>query len=173
MNLDIHTHNYKLTDHFTEVLTTKTKKLDKFFVEDTSIKVVCRQIKDTHSLELTILLDNVVCRAEVSSDNMYNNIDIVLPKLEKQIIKHHEKVISKTKKERLKTLQEPLPTHQDNGQLVKTKNFTLVAMTSEDAIARMELIGHDFYVYKDKTTLQTCVAYERKDGDYGVIVVNN
>jgi len=171
MKIDISTHNYKVSDHFENILTKKLEKLDKFFTDQANIKVVCRQVKEVNTLELTIFLDSVVCRTEVHSDNMYNNIDSAIPKLEKQIIKHHDKVISKTKKERLKVVDIPATHHDDYGKLVKTKNFELVAMGVEDAIARLELVGHSFYVYKDKTTLKPSVVYERKDGDYGVIVV--
>jgi len=172
MKIEMVTHGYKASEHFKEVLTTKIDRLNKYFEEDTKIKVACSAQRETQILELTIMVDGFVCRAETSGDNMYNNIDVVLPKLEKQIIKHHEKVISKAKKERTAILQEAEWRKQVKAsKLVKTKKFALVAMSPEDAIAQLELVGHSFFVYKDRTTLKTSVVYERKDGDFGVIVV--
>jgi len=174
MKIDIASHNFKVTEHFKDILTKKIDRLDKFFAEETKIKVVCRQNKDINTLELTIFLDTIVCRAEVSSDNMYSNIDLALPKLEKQIVKHHERVVSKAKKDRINNVEQLTFTRgvNDDGKLVKSKQFGLVALSVEDAIAHLQLVGHSFYLYKDRTTLKTSVVYERKDGDYGVIVVD-
>ena len=92
--------NYTPVDKLKDLIDKKVQRLDKFFVDDdTKIKVCMKQVKEnTYTLELTIVLDNNVMRAEVTSDNMYNNIDIALPKLEKQIIKHHKKLMSRSKK---------------------------------------------------------------------------
>ena len=74
------------------------ERLDKFFEDDTKVKILLKKANDVETLELTIVLDSSVMRAEVSGDNMYDNIDIALPKLEKQIIKHRTKLVTKSKK---------------------------------------------------------------------------
>jgi putative sigma-54 modulation protein len=101
---------------------------------------------------------------------MYDNIDLVLPKLEKQIIKHHNKI--KSKKGNVKDLDvyaveesKVIP----KQKVVREKVFDLVPMTVDDAIEEIELLGHDFYVFLNKATGNVCVLYLRNDKDYGLI----
>jgi len=98
MKIEFLSKNYSPSDKLKTVIEHKLEKLDKFFEDDTKIKVMLKQSKEIYTLELTIVIDRGVLRAEVSSDNMYNNIDVALPKLEKQIIKHHKKIEAKFKK---------------------------------------------------------------------------
>lgn len=162
--------NYTPTDKLKDLIDKKIQRLDKFFVgEDTKIKVCLKQVKDnTYTLELTIILDNTVLRAEVTSDNMYNNIDIALPKLEKQIIKHHTKLMSRTKKIREKFDEEEKDVERQRA-VVRTKTYELAPMTVEDAIEELELVEHSFFVFLNKANGNVNVVYKRNDGDYGLI----
>ena len=163
--------NYSPADKLKDLIEKKVERLDKFFVgEDTKVKVVFKQIKETYTLELTIVLDKTVLRAEVTSDNMYNNIDIALPKLEKQIIKHHTKLLSNTKKIREKFTEiEHTPEPEKTSTVVKTKTYELTPMTVEDAIEELELVEHSFFVFLNKATGNVNVLYKRIEGDYGLI----
>lgn len=169
MKIEFVTKNYELTDRLREILTKKIEKLDKFFQTDTSIKVMLKQTKEIYTLELTIPLGSTVLRAEVFSDNMYNNIDVALPKLEKQIIKHHKRIAKRTKNIKDKIPAEYLSTEAPPNTLVKTKRYKLVPMTEDDAIEELELVGHNFYVFLNKFTNNVNIVYRRNDGDYGLI----
>ncbi len=163
--------NYTPTDKIKDLIDKKVQRLDKFFVgEDTKIKVCLKQVKDnTYTLELTIVLDSTVMRAEVTSDNMYNNIDIALPKLEKQIIKHHTKLLSRSKKIREKFAEDEVKEAEKPSTVVKTKTYELSPMTVEDAIEELELVEHSFFVFLNKATGNVNVVYKRNEGDYGLI----
>ena len=58
---------------------------------------------------------------------------------------------------------------ETKGKIVKEKIIETKPMSREEAILQMELVDHDFYVFKDDKTLETSVVYRRKDGNYGVI----
>lgn len=169
--------NYDASDKLKSIIDKKVQKLDKFFDDDTRIKIALkkgntRSTDDLYTLELTILLDSTVLRAEVTSDNMYNNIDLALPKLEKQIIRHHKKIESKSKKFRAKDFgvqEEVVEEHDEEKTLVRSKCYTLVPMSIDDAIEELELVGHNFYVFLNKSTNSINVLYVRHDGNYGLI----
>ncbi|MCL2675733.1 MAG: ribosome-associated translation inhibitor RaiA [Firmicutes bacterium] len=159
--------NYEASDKLKDVIVRKVDKLDKFFESDTKVKVLLKESKDVYTLELTILLGSDVLRAEVSSDNMYGNIDVAVPKLEKQIIKHHKRLISKSKK-----IREKLPHESEvekHSAVVKSKKYRLIPMTQDEAIEELELVGHSFYVFMNKDSGAVNVIYRRNDGDYGLI----
>ncbi len=164
--------NYNPADKLKDLIEKKVQRLDKFFVgEDTKIKVCLKQVKEnTYTLELTIVLDKSVMRAEVTSDNMYNNIDLALPKLEKQIIKHHKKLMSNTKKIRERFADDDQQREPEKAStVVRTKTYELTPMTVEDAIEELELVEHSFFVFLNKATGNVNVLYKRIEGDYGLI----
>lgn len=168
MRIEFLCRNYNASDKLKDVITKKVDKLDKFFEEDTKAKIVLKKSKDLETLEITIAVANGIARAEVTGDNMYDLIDIALPKLEKQIIKHHAKM--KSKKFKVKDLAgEVVEQKEPERKVVRSKSYNLVPMTTDDAIEEMELVGHDFYVFLNKETGNINVLYARNDGDYGLI----
>ena len=178
MKIDYLCKNYDASEKLKTVIDKKIQKLDKFFEDDTRIKIALkkgntRSTDDLYTLELTILLDGTVLRAEVTSDNMYNNIDLAIPKLEKQIIRHHKKLESKSKKLRAKDFSIPDDVVEEEvteeKTLVKSKCYTLIPMSIDDAIEELELVGHNFYVFLNKSTNSINVLYVRNDGNYGLI----
>ena len=172
MRIEFLTKNYNPSEKLKDVITKKVERLDKFFEDDTKVKIMLKKSNDVETLELTIVLDSVVMRAEVSGDNMYDNIDIALPKLEKQIIKHRTKLSAKSKKVRIKELDMsyvPPADKEDAHGVVRSKSYELTPMTVDDAIEELELVGHSFYVFSNKATKNVNVLYKRRDGDYGLI----
>ena len=172
MRIEFLTKNYNPSEKLKDVITKKVERLDKFFEDDTKVKVLLKKANDVETLELTIVLDSVVMRAEVSGDHMYDNIDLALPKLEKQIIKHRTKLMSRSKKVRVKESDMsyvPPTEKEENHGVVRSKSYELTPMTVEDAIEELELVGHSFSVFANKTTKNVNVLYKRNDGDYGLI----
>lgn len=179
MNIEYLCKNYDASDKLKSIIDKKVQKLDKFFDDDTRIKIGLkkgntRNTDDLYTLELTIMLDGAIMRAEVTTDNMYSNIDLAIPKLEKQIIRHHKKIESKTKKLRIKdfsTIPDDIPEEEvkEEKTLVRSKCYTLIPMSVDDAIEELELIGHNFYVFLNKATNSINVLYVRNDGNYGLI----
>ena len=172
MKIEFLTKNYNARENLKSLITKKIDRLDKYFHDDIKIKVMLKAAGDLHTLELTIMLDGLVMRTEVSSGNMFENIDVALPKLEKQIVKHRAKITDKSKKVSIKELEQSFvpEIHEDkNSRVVRSKTFELKPMTVEDAIAELELIGHNFYVFLNKAAKAVNVLYRRNDGNYGLI----
>ena len=87
--------NYKISDKFKDIIEKKLSKLERYFNKDVEIKVACSEQNDNCKLEITVNSSGLFLRSEVVSDNMYNNIDTALPKLERQIIKNNSKYRNK------------------------------------------------------------------------------
>ena len=166
--------NYKVADKFKEVLEKKLEKLERYFVNEIEVKVNCEEQNKVQKLEVTVNADRFTFRSEVKSDNMYNNIDQVLPKLEKQIIKNSSKYKSKYKKGGIKRedLQfiEETP-EEDSLKVVKKKSFEVYPVSLKDAQDNMEALDHSFYIFINEETGKLNVMYERDDGNLGVIEV--
>lgn len=165
--------NYKISDKFKDIIEKKLGKLDKYFNKDVEAKVVCSEQADNFKLEITINSSGLFLRSEVTTDNMYNNIDIALPKLEKQIVKNNQKYKNKFA-EKVSTAElefiDEMPMATKN-KVVKTKTFELDPISVEDAEAFMEAVGHNFYVFLNGETGEINVIYKRNDGNLGLIEV--
>lgn len=165
--------------HVTEAIEAYAKdklvKVERYFKEDLEAFVVCKIYKDHHKVEVTIPTKFYTMRAEVGDDDMYAAIDLTIDKLESQIRKHKSKITrSLQKKEATSDLfAEDLDLEALERELVsspiKRKNIVLDEMTVDEAITAMEVLGHDFYIFKDEDTEKVSVLYLRNDGKYGVI----
>ena len=171
MRIEISEKNCKAGEKLIGVVEKKVSKLDKYFDEDAVCSVYLKQEDKLSKTELTIYYKGNMVRAEVCGDNFYDNIDAVLPKIEKQIYKHKSKIESKLKKgafleKQLFFREEVLP----ESKLVKTKTFTLTPMTTEEAVEQLDLLGHSFYVFQDVQTDEVRVVYLRENGDVGLLI---
>ncbi len=128
-------------------------------------------------VEVTVQGDGVVLRGEEASSDMYASIDLVAEKLKKQIEKYRSRVIDRRRiiESRKKTaqiaasrraLRRPDARESD---VVRVKRFAMKPMTAEDAALQMELLGHDFFVFRNAQTMEVNVVYRRTAGNYGVI----
>ena len=160
--------NVTITDAIEDKITKKLALLDKYFImgQDVEAKVLIRTYPFGQKIEATIL------RAEETSDDLYEAIDLVIDKLERQIRKYKTKLSRKSKNNKLafnintlEALEEP----EEEDVVVKTKTINPKPMDMEEAIMQMELIGHSFFVYKDIETNTVCVVYKRRDGGYGLL----
>lgn len=104
---------------------------------------------------------------------MYTNLDVALPKLERQVIKFMGK--KKDNSLNIPAIKEFLFIHEmpeeKNSTITKRKSFSLDPITENDAIYMLEAADHDFYIFLNAETGRTNVLYRRKDGEYGLIEV--
>ncbi len=169
MKIEIVAKNYQVKDQLSEIIEKKVARLDKYFEEDSVCKIYLKAEKRDCKMELSINYKGSFIRAEAKGDNFYDAIDIVLPKIERQIYKYRSKLESKLRqgaysKDRIYEEQE-----DNDFKLVKTKKFELSPMSLDEAIEEFELTGHSFFVFFDKDNDKTKVLYLRDDGNIGLI----
>ena len=172
MRIEIIGRNYEVSERLKEITEQKLAKLNKYFVDaDTKAKVSFK--KQAGSLTTEVMLDYAgkLVRATATSDNFYDNLDIVLPKLEGQIRKHRTKFDKHQKNSayRESAVYATADREEKKSTLVKDKKFKLQPMTIEEAIDEMELLGHSFYVFLEAKSNTVQVIYLRNDGDLGLI----
>ena len=173
MIIELVSKNYNEGNRLVNVIEKKLSRLDKYFSGDAEALVKLSTVgTEKYTMEITVRFGGYIARAEVTSQNMYDNIDLVLPKLEKQIAKFRDRMNSKVPKKALplKTESaEAVPAAEKMGNVVKEKNFNISIVTVEEDIAEMELLDHDFYVFVNAENNKVSVVYTRHDGDYGLI----
>lgn len=159
----------------------KLQKLNQYFKksDDLQADVVCKVYESYEVVEVTVPTKNIILRAEVKAETVLSAIDLAVDKLENQIRRHKDKLESHIKrrggvKEHYAQLQAEIDVEKidplDNfKKLVKEKEIKLEPMDKEEAILEMEMLGHDFFMFLDKSTYKTAVVYLREDGDYGII----
>lgn len=153
----------------------KLEKVERYFKEELDAFVVCKIYKDHHKVEVTIPTKYYTMRAEVGNPDMYAAIDLTVDKLESQIRKHKSKITrSLQKKEGVSDLfHDDLDLEALERELVQSpirkKKIELDPMSTDDALTALEMLGHDFYIFKNEETGQVNVAYLRNDGKYGII----
>ena len=171
MRIEIICKNYRLDDELKTLLEKKIGRFDKYFDSDATARVKLSTIGENYSMEINITQGGLSVRSMATAPKMNEIIDIVLPKLERQILKHKDKLSSKKKKTALETpaLYET-PQNADRApQIVKVKKFNVSVTTVENAAEEMELLAHDFYVFVNGETNKLCVLYKRDDGNLGLI----
>ncbi|WP_462410102.1 ribosome hibernation-promoting factor, HPF/YfiA family [Neobacillus sp. Marseille-QA0830] len=176
MKFNIRGENIEITSAIRQYVEKKVSKLERYLtkIHDTNAHVNLRFNPDkTSKVEVTITHPHLVIRAEETNIDMYAAIDLVLDKLERQIQKYKTKINRKThgKAENAAIFMSDEENHdkEEPLEIVRTKQFDLKPMDSQEAILQMDLIGHSFYVFTDADTNRTHVVYKRKDGRYGLI----
>ncbi len=170
MKVTVVTKNIELTPALKDMVEKKVSKLDKYFESNVNAKATLSVQKNRHRVEIAIPFNGILLRAEEITDDMYKSIDKVEEKLERQIRKQRTK-LSRKMNDSLRFAEIATDRFEDEheGEVVKTKRFAVKPMNVDEAILQMELIGHNFFVYKDADTNNISVLYKRKDGDYGLL----
>ena len=165
--------NIDVSDSLREIADKKYSRLNKYFTQDLEGTVTFVVEKNERIAEVTIHLPGTILRSEQSSDDMYTSIDRTVDALESQIRKYKARLQKRFGQEdtiRFDNIQtEEEPEEMEERRIVKVKRFGLKPMSPEEASMQMELLGHNFFVYRDAETDGIHVIYKRRDGDYGVI----
>lgn len=172
MRINIVGRNIEVTQGLRDSVEKKLGKLGKYFSDDTMANVTLSVQKDMQTIEVTIPVKGSMIRAEESSTDMYVSIDLVEEIIERQIRRHRKKLIDRTQSaESFSSLfmNEEEPAEEDEIKIVKVKKFDFKPMDPEEACLQMELLGHNFFVFRNADSGETCVVYKRKNNTYGLI----
>lgn len=175
MEIFIRGENIKITDAISNYTKEKVGKLERYIGESENVKATVQFNVRNHNqkVEITIPLKNVILRAEETKDDLYTAIDLVIEKIERQIRKNKTKLQSKRFKNTVSKdfiLNEIIEDLNDEEEkIVKRKKIELKPMDEEEAIVQMELLGHQFFIFKRADGEGVSVVYKRKEGNYGII----
>ncbi len=185
MKLVIHGKNIEITDGIREYVHQKIEKAVNHFQNitnevDVHLSVARNpRISTKQAAEVTIYANGSVIRAEESSENLYASIDLVADKIARQLRKYKERrQDQKTQPIPTKELVDPESVVKDligdrtpelPDEVVRTKYFSMPPMTVNEALEQLQLVGHDFYMFRNSDTGEINVIYERNHGGYGVI----
>ena len=172
--------NITVTEGISAAIENKVGKMDKYFRDrqDIDARAVVSSHGETAKVEITIFLPEMTLRAEVEHQDLYAAIDLAIDKLEGQMRKLKTRMDRSNGKlslgraidfEEIEASQEP----EEKDIIVRAKSYYLNAMDIEEAVTRMQALGHDFFLYLDKDDDRISVVYNRRDGGYGVIQAEN
>lgn len=176
LDFNVRGENIAVTDALREYVEKRLTKLDRYIGEKATANVNLRTYQSDNSgkAEVTIVLPYVVLRAEDTNPDMYAAIDAVSAKLERQVRKYKTKINRKSRATGFKGIdsENEIPdTEVDDAaiQVVRTKHVDLKPMSPEEAALQMDLLAHNFFIFKDAETNTDSVIYKRKDGKYGLL----
>ena len=173
MKVNITSKNFTPSENFKNKAEVKMGKLDKFFSKETVANVrISGEPNNKIKLESTINAGGLIFRAEDTNTDVYYCLDNVLDKLSSQMSRFKKKLVRKHRDQKEVLLAE-LPDTEDAVEevsVVKTKTFKLNPMTSDEAVLQMELLGHNFFIFKDAESDAVEVVYKREDGSYGLLI---
>lgn len=179
LKVNVRGENIEVTSAIREYVEKKIAKLDKYLDQNVSATahVNLKTYPDkTAKVEVTIPLPYLVLRAEETSADLYGSIDLVTDKLIRQIRKHKTKVNRKSREKGFDYVDFATDENDENEEkqieIVRTKNIAVKPMDSEEAVLQMEMLGHNFFIYKDADTNDINIVYRRRDGKYGLININ-
>ena len=178
MRLNIRGDKLAVTDAIRKYVEEKIEKLNKYFDNnDIEAKILVRVANNKQIIEVTIPTNKYTLRAEEGHSDLYAAIDLVLDKLERQIRKNKTKLNDRYKKEKFMDfnfdfIEEYENDNKEESVIVKRKKIEVKPMDEEEAILQMELLNHDFFMFKNIDEDCISVLYRRKDGKFGIINSN-
>lgn len=174
MRYNIRGSKMEVTDSIRNYIEEKLGKLDKYFEnpDEITASVLVRESGINDKVEVTIPIKTTILRAEVSTKDLYESIDLVVEKLERQIRKNKTRM-NKINKESIVAFIDFEITEEEKKEesVVKRKTIEMKPMSEEEAILQMNLLGHDFFIFKNSATDEVSVLYKRNDEQYGIIDV--
>ena len=188
MNITISGKNLEVSDGLRKAVTEKLGKLERYFKPDTNVHVTMSVEKERQKIEVTIPVKGNIIRSEQVSNDMYVSIDLVEEVIERQLRRYRTRIIDKAQdgpksaddvayfsSEFMDSGEEAF--EEEDADIVsgdiritRTKHFGLKPMYPEDACIEMELLGHNFFVFRNAETDEVNVVYKRKkQNTYGLI----
>ena len=150
----------------------KLKKFDKFFSGegDATVTLSCKHNEKT--IEITINAAGTLFRSEVGAESFRDALDSAINNIERQIRKNKTRLQRRLREGVFipPAAEEFDDIAADEEEIIRTKTYSTKPMSPEEAILQMNLLGHQFFVFHDDQSGDTCVVYARRDGTYGLIV---
>jgi len=170
--LNLRGRNLEITDALRDRVEKKVGKVARYFDGEPETAVVLSAKKGRHRAELTLHANGLILRSEAETPDLYASIDDAVDRLERRIRKYKTRINRRMRRTAL--VVPPSPGEADEEQeeevrILRVKRFPVKPMDPEEAILQMNLLGHDFFVFRNAETGEVNVTYRRKEGGYGLI----
>ena len=165
----------EVTDAINDYIEKKIGKLQKYFDSslDIEAKVLVKNNNKNKKIEVTIPSKKLILRAEDSHEDLYAAIDLVSEKLERQIRKNKTRMRKKSNEKLVEGFNVDFDGYDEELEtIVKRKKIDMKPMSEEEAILQMDMLGHNFFIFKNDIDNNINIVYKRKDGNYGLIETN-
>ena len=178
MRLQVKGRNLEVSDQIRQYAEDKLAKLDRLVKDPTRVELELAveknpSISANQVAEATVWTKGPVLRARETSEDMKASIDQLVDKLERQVKRYRDKRRPRKHDHRHEDgpAPEPAPVElpEEGPTIVKTKQFAIKPMAPDEAVLQLELVGHDFFVFRNAESDEVNVVYRRRDGDYGLI----
>jgi len=173
MKINITGRNIELTDGLKSAVEEKLSKLEKYFTKEATANVTLSVEKERQKIEVTIPVKGQMIRAEQVSEDMYVSIDLVEEIIERQLRKYRNKIIDRQQDAGDDFFTDDFlaseAEDEDEIQIIRSKKFGIKPMYPEDACVQMELLGHNFFMFRNAETDEVNVVYKRRGNTYGLI----
>ncbi len=171
MNISITARKTTVKDSFRDKIEKKLQKLDRFFDDEANAVVVVTNERGRDTVEVTITSNGMIFRSEKTTLDRSDSLEAVCDILFKQIVKNKSKLINRVREKAFDNIDAAdLPTEPENEfNIVKHKKFPVHAMTVDEAILQMNMLGHQFFVFENGETGKINIVYSRHDNSYGLI----
>ena len=161
-----------LGEKFTEYVERELKSLDKFFTSEADATVTVTPAHNDITVELAVVFKGMLYRAEETKSAKEEAFDAAVEKIVRQIRRNKTRL-----KKRLRdSAFEPAnfegyaeEAEEEEYNIVKRKTFFVQPMSVEEAILQMNMLGHQFFMFRDAESDEINVVYKRKDGNYAVL----
>lgn len=174
MKISIRGDKVTVTKSIKEYINEKLSRLDKYFEnpKDINCNVLIKVKNQDQTIEVTVPTSKFTLRAEERAQDLYASIDLVIDKLENQIRKTKAKIDKKYRDiPKFEMIFDDEINLEDDSKIIKRKDMDMKPMDEEEALIQIELLNHDFFVFKNIDEDCVSVLYKRKDGSYGIINV--
>ena len=184
MNIIISGKQIDLTDAIKNSIEEKIGRLDFYLHPETEVRVTISARRSQYArrtrqkVEVTIIpISGPIIRAEDSEESLYTAIDVVYDKLNKQLRNYKNKLKDKhhsnksIRFENIDTIEELDSEEENSNNIVieRKKKFDMKPMSAEEAVLQMELLEHNFYMFRNLDSDEISIVYKRDDGGYGII----
>lgn len=188
MRTTVKARNFEMSDRLRGQIDRKLQRLERIAHADAQANVELiahsgRASETANTAEVTLVSNGSVVRSVAAGPTMLAALDSLIDKLERQVVRARERprsvrdrrsdegreVLARAATGTVATFEEPEAPARRTPSVVKVKRFDMVPMFEEDAVVRMEELGHAFFVFLNAETNSVCVVYRRAGGDYGII----
>ena len=169
MKLQITAKKMQVPQTYNEYADKKLTKLDRFFGDEADAKLTVSTLKDDIIIELTVKYENLIFRAEQRAKDKNDALDACVDKIIRQIRKNKTKVEKRLKANAFDVQESETIEEQSRYEIIKRKKFTLRPMNEEEAILQMNMLDHNFFMFKNGDTGEINVVYKRDDGNYAIL----